>query len=182
MYDNHPVEVKAEGSYARGLVGALIGALIGSVLWCLVMQLGVISALVGFVIGWLAEKGYTLLKGKAGKGKVVILVVCIIIGVLVGIFASDYIDWYNAISEYYPDAVITIENQEVPVTYSDIPSLIIYFLSTDSEYMGGTIRNVLMGLLFAFLGVFAILRNAGKQAKQAKQAADQELPVSNDPQ
>ena len=180
MYDNHPVEVKDEGSYGRGLVGALVGALIGSILWCLVMQLGVISAIVGFVIGWLAEKGYTLMKGKAGKGKVVILAVCVIIGVLVGIFASDYIDWYKAIAEFYPDAVATIGGQEVPVTYSDIPRLIIYFLSTDSEYMGGTIRNVLMGLLFAFLGVFVILRNAGKQAKQAAQAADQDLPVSND--
>ena len=173
MYKTNPAEVKPEGSYVRGLVGALIGALIGAALWCLVMQLGVIAAIVGFAIGWLAEKGYTLMKGKVGVGKVVILVICVILGVLVGIFASDYIDWYKAIAEYYPDAVATIGGQETVVTYSDIPRLIMYFLSTDSEYMGGTIKNVLMGLLFAFLGVFTILRNAGKQAKAAKQAEEQ---------
>ena len=173
MYKTNPAEVTPEGSYVRGLVGALIGALIGAALWCLVMQLGVIAAIVGFAIGWLAEKGYTLMKGKVGVGKVVILVICVILGVLVGIFASDYIDWYKAIAEYYPDAVATIGGQETVVTYSDIPRLIMYFLSTDSEYMGGTIKNVLMGLLFAFLGVFTILRNAGKQAKAAKQAEEQ---------
>ena len=168
--ENHPVEVKAEGSYVRGFIGALLGALIGAALWCVIMQFGFISGLVGFVIGWLAEKGYTLLKGKVGKGKVVILIVCIVIGVLVGIFASDYIDWYMSIAEYYPDACITIDGQEILVDYSDIPRLIVYYLSVDAEYMGAVVKNVAMGLLFAGLGVFSILRNAGKQAKAAQEA------------
>lgn len=166
--ENYPVEVKAEGSYVRGFIGALVGALIGAALWCVVMQFGFISALVGLAIGWLAEKGYTLLKGKVGKGKVAILAVCIIIGVLVGIFASDYIDWYKSIAEFYPEAAITIDGEELLVDYSDIPRLILYFLITDAEYLGAVIKNVVMGLLFAGLGVFSILRNAGKQAKAAK--------------
>ena len=166
--ENHPVEVQNEGSYARGFIGALLGALIGAALWCVIMQLGFISALVGFAIGWLAEKGYTLLKGKVGKGKVAILAVCIIIGVLVGIFASDYVDWYRSIAEFYPDACITIDGQEIAVGYSDIPRLIVYYLITDAEYLSMILKNVLMGLLFAGLGVFSILRNAGKQVKEAK--------------
>ena len=59
MVENNPVEIQKEGSYVTGLIGALVGALIGAVAWCLVMQLGIIASLVGFVIGWLAEKGYT---------------------------------------------------------------------------------------------------------------------------
>ena len=66
MVENNPVEIQKEGSYVTGLIGALVGALIGAVVWCLVMQLGIIASLVGFVIGWLAEKGYTILRGKAG--------------------------------------------------------------------------------------------------------------------
>jgi hypothetical protein len=68
----NPVEIQPEGSYIRGLVGALVGATIGAAAWCLVMQLGIIASLVGFAIGWLAEKGYSLCKGRLGKGKTVV--------------------------------------------------------------------------------------------------------------
>lgn len=178
LNEKDPVEIQPNGSYLTGLVGALIGALIGAVLWCLIMQLGIISAIVGFAIGWLAERGYTLCKGKVGKGKVVILAVAVIVGVLVGIFAAHYVDWYRAISEYYPDAVATINGREVSVDYSDIPNLIVYYLSTDSEYMGDTIRDTLLGLLFSFLGVFSLLKNAGKQAaaKKQEEAAQDMIP------
>lgn len=163
MTETHPVEIQKEGSYISGLLGALLGALIGAIAWCLVMQLGVIASLVGFVIGWLAEKGYTLLKGKAGKGKLVILIVAVIFGVLAGTFAAHAVDWYQAIAEYYPNAALTIDGREVLVDYSDIPRIILYTLSTDSEYLGGTVKDVLMGLLFAFMGVFGILKNAAKK-------------------
>lgn len=176
MVDNHPVEIQKEGSYISGLLGALLGALIGAIAWCLVMQLGIIASLVGFVIGWLAEKGYTLLKGKAGKGKLVILIVAVIFGVLAGTFAAHAVDWYQAIAEYYPNAALTIDGREVLVDYSDIPRIILYTLSTDSEYLGGTVKDILMGLLFAFMGVFGILKNAAKKpAPKAETPADPEL-------
>lgn len=176
MVENHPVEVQKEGSYVTGLLGALLGALIGAVAWCLVMQLGIIASLVGFVIGWLAEKGYTLLKGNAGKGKLVILIVAVIFGVLVGTFAAHAVDWYQAIAEYYPNAAITIDGTEVLVGYGDIPRLILYTLSTDSEYLGGTVKDVLLGLLFAFMGVFSILKNATKKpTPKPETPADPEL-------
>ena len=174
----NPVEIKAGGSYITGLIGALVGALIGAVLWCLVMQLGVIAGIVGFVIGWLAEKGYTLCKGKIGKGKVVILVIAVIVGVLAGIFAAHYVDWYQAIAEYYPDAAYEINGIMIPVSYGDIPTLIIYDLSTNSEYLGATIKDTLLGLLFAFMGVFTLLKNASKQAaaKKQEEAAQDMIP------
>ena len=163
MIENNPVEIQKEGSYVTGLIGAMIGALIGAAAWCLVMQLGIITALIGLLIGWLAEKGYTLLKGKAGKGKLVILILAVIVGVVAGTFAAHYVDWYRAIAEYYPNAAITIEGREVLVDYSDIPSQILYDLSNDSEYLGATVKDLLLGLLFAFMGVFGILKNAAKK-------------------
>ena len=163
-YEEHPVEIRKEGSYVRGLVGALLGALVGAIAWCLVMQLGIIASLVGFVIGWLAEKGYTLLKGKVGKGKVVILILAVIFGVLAGTFAAHCVDWYKAIAEYAGNAVAVMGEHEIPVTYSDIPELVFFFLANDSEYLAGTLKDVGLGLLFAFMGVFGILKNAGKQA------------------
>ena len=176
MVENNPVEIQKEGSYVTGLIGALVGALIGAVAWCLVMQLGIIASLVGFVIGWLAEKGYTILRGKAGKGKLVILIVAVIFGVLAGTFAAHYVDWYQAIAEYYPNAAIVIDGREVLVDYSDIPSLILYDLTNDSEYLFATVKDLLLGLLFAFMGVFSLLKNAArKPAPKAEAPADPEL-------
>lgn len=176
MVENNPVEIQKEGSYVTGLIGALVGALIGAVVWCLVMQLGIIASLVGFVIGWLAEKGYTILRGKAGKGKLVILIVAVIFGVLAGTFAAHYVDWYQAIAEYYPNAAIVIDGREVLVDYSDIPSLILYDLTNDSEYLFATVKDLLLGLLFAFMGVFSLLKNAAKKpAPKAEAPADPEL-------
>ena len=176
MVENNPVEIQKEGSYVTGLIGALLGALIGAVAWCLVMQLGIIASLVGFAIGWLAEKGYTLLKGKAGKGKLVILILAVIVGVVVGTFAAHYVDWYRAIAEYYPNAALTIDGREVLVDYSDIPRIILYTLQTDSEDLGGTVKDVLLGLLFAFMGVFGILKNAAKKpAPKTENPAEPEM-------
>ena len=160
MVENHPVEIQKEGSYVTGLLGALLGAAVGAIAWCLVMQLGIIASLVGFAIGWLAEKGYTLLKGKAGNGKLVILIFAVIFGVLLGTFAAHAVDWYKAIAEFYPNAVTTINGREILVGYGDIPKLIVYTLGTDSEYLGATVKDVLLGLLFAFMGVFSILKAA----------------------
>ena len=173
MYETNPEEVKLEGSYIRGLIGALIGTLIGAVLWCLVGQLDVMSSVVGFSIGWLAEKGYTLMKGKVGTGKVVILVICVILGVLLGMFASEYVGWYQGIAEFYPDAAVTIGDRNVPVSYEDIPKLILYFFFADGSTMGAVITDLVLGLVFAFVGVFTILRSAARQARAAKWAQEQ---------
>ena len=68
------------GSYARGLLGALLGAIVGALVWALVLNLGYIAAIVGCIIGWLAERGYRLLHGKKGKGKIVILILSVLLG------------------------------------------------------------------------------------------------------
>jgi len=57
--------------------------------WAVVLNLGYVASLVGLLIGFLALKGYDLLKGKQGKGKVAILIVAIVFGVLLGTFAEE---------------------------------------------------------------------------------------------
>ena len=141
------------GSYVRGLVGALVGALLGSVVWALVLYAGYVASLVGLLIGWLAEKGYTLLKGKQGKGKIVILVIAIILGVLVGTLLPDVVVLAQMISA-----------GEAPgFTYGDIPMMIAMVMADDAEYMRATLSNAGTGLLFAALGVFALLRKTKQE-------------------
>lgn len=151
------------GSYITGLVGALLGALLGAVVWGLVLHMGYMASIVGFLIGFLAEKGYTLLKGRQGKGKVFILAGVTIFGVLLGNIGYDAVVWAMEIAKYAPNAAITLNGAEIPISYGDIPMLIGHFFANDSEYRSGTILNCLMGTGFALLGVWSILRKAKKE-------------------
>lgn len=138
------------GSYLKGLLGALGGAAIGAIVWALVLLMGYVAGLVGFVIGWLAEKGYNLLHGKRGKAKVLILIVAVVFGVVLGTFGADALS-----------LAISIGNGELPgFTYGDIPGTIIYLLGNSEEYVSATVGNIVLGLVFAALGVWILLVQA----------------------
>lgn len=147
-----------QGSYASGTVGALLGAAVGAIVWALVLNLGFVASLVGLAIGWLAEKGYNLLKGKQGKGKVAILIVAVIFGVLLGTFAAEAIT-----------AITMVNDGTLPgFAVADVPGLIIVLLINNAEYRAAVIGNVLMGLLFAGLGVFGLLKKTGSAVSGTK--------------
>ena len=154
---NETRKLEAEGSYGMGLLGALLGSAIGAIVWAFVLLAGYVASLVGLLIGFLAEKGYTLLKGKQGKGKIAILIIAIILGVVLGTFAADAIT-----------LVQMINNQELNIAYGDIPAMILLVFSNDAQYRSGTLGNILIGLLFAGLGVFALLRKTGKEVADTK--------------
>lgn len=140
------------GNYFTGLLGALVGAILGAVVWAIVLQMGYVAALVGLLIGFLAEKGYNLCKGKQGKGKIVILIVAVIVGVVLGTFFSE---WYGGAK--------LISSGELPgLEISDIPGLILLVLERDADARRVFIGNIGTGLIFAALGVFALLRQTGK--------------------
>lgn len=146
------------GSYAQGFVGALFGAILGAVVWALVLMWGYMASIVGLLIGWLADKGYKLFKGKQGKGKVAILIVVVILGVLLGTLAADAVALAQMISS----------GELLNITYGEIPSAILFMLATESEYLMATLGNIGMGLLFAGLGVYALLRKAGQEVSGVK--------------
>lgn len=145
---DHAAKQSRTGSYGTGLVGALIGALIGAVVWALVLNLGYVASLVGLLIGWLAEKGYTLLGGKTGKGKVAILAVAVVVGVIAGTFGAEILDVMNTFDASFVDSA----------------ELVFKVFEMDSEAQGIIIGNIAMGLLFAALGVFAMLKKASDDA------------------
>ena len=142
-----------EGSHLTGFLGAFAGGLIGAVAWAVVLMLGYMASLVGLLIGFLAEKGYNLAKGKQDKGKVAVLIIVIVLSVVIGNFTADALSLAQMIAsgELYEYA------------YSDIPLLILFLTFTDTAYMTATMSNVGLGLLFAGLGVFGLLRKAKKE-------------------
>lgn len=146
------------GSYGMGILGAFLGAALGAVVWALVLNMGYVASLVGLLIGWLAEKGYTLLKGKQGKGKVAVLIVAIVFAVVLGTLASEYITVVSMINS----------GELIGFAVGDAPMLIFYLLSVDSEYLMAILGNVAMGMLFAALGVFALLKKTNAEVSDSK--------------
>ena len=62
-----------------------------------------------------------------------------------------------------------IANGELPgMGLIDIPYMISVLLTSEPEYLRITISNILMGLLFAGLGVFSLLRKTGKEVSATK--------------
>ena len=156
--ENTQRKEEATGSYLSGTVGAIVGALLGSVLWAIILYIGYVASLVGFVIGWLAEKGYTLLKGKQGKGKIAVLILAVILGVIVGNFLPDVVSLADM-----------IRGGELPgYQLADIPMLIVTLLQESSEYARAVGGNILLGLLFAALGVYTVIRKAGQEVADVK--------------
>lgn len=145
------------GSYLSGFIGAIIGSVLGGIVWAIILMVGYIASIVGLLIGWLAEKGYRLFKGKNGKGKIIILVIAVFFGVLFGTFAGDGITLAQMIN-----------SGELPgFTYGDIPAMFTILLR-DSEYAMATVKNICLGLLFAALGVFSLIRRNAKEVSATK--------------
>lgn len=145
------------GSYFQGFCGALLGAIVGAVIWAIVLNLGYVAAIVGFLIGWLAEKGYNLLHGKQGKGKVIILVVTILLGVLLGTVSADVLGLAQMIQS----------GELAGFAYQDIPWMLT-ILMMDGEYLAGIGYNLLLGIVFAALGVYALIHKTGKAVQERR--------------
>lgn len=148
--DNQSRTESETGTYFGGFLGAVAGAALGGILWAVVLSIGYVASVIGFVIGWLAEKGYTLLRGKNGTGKIVVLVFAVIFGVFFGTFLSDGIALVKA----------GFEIKDIPELFS--------LLFRDSEYRTTSLFNVILGLVFAALGAFSLIKKAGKEVSKTK--------------
>lgn len=156
--DNERRKQEDEGTYFKGAVGATIGALLGAVVWAIVLLIGYVASIVGLLIGWLANKGYDLLHGKKAKGKVAILIVAVILGVVFGTLGAEAVDCAIEISQY----------PEAGLTYADIPAVILVTLLENPEYGAYLVKSIGMGLLFAALGVYWFVIRAAKEVSDEK--------------
>lgn len=141
-------------SYLTGAIGALLGALIGAAAWAAVLVAGYITSVVGLLIGFLSIKGYDLLRGKQGKGKIPIIICVTVLAVLLG-----------NVGAYAYELARMIGAGELPGwSYSEIPTLL-SILMEDSNFMAGATKDFLMSLLFAALGCIGTLSSAAKKVK-----------------
>lgn len=151
--DNSQRQEEDRGNYITGALGALAGAVIGAAVWALVLNAGYVASLVGLLIGWLAEKGYNLAKGKQGKGKTFILILAILLGVVLGTFGSDAIEIIK----------LLMDGSLPGFGFGDIPMFILALLVDNAEYRGAVLYNLGMGVLFASLGVFVVIQQTARR-------------------
>lgn len=153
-FENTKRKEEMTGSYAAGTVGAVIGAALGAIVWAVIWVMGYLAALAGLVIGFLANKGYSLLKGKEGKAKIAILIVAIIVGVLLG-----------TILGYGADIMIAMDEEGIPMEYMGD---LVMLLLEDGDFLGEIALNAGLGMLFAALGTFGMLRQESKKVADEK--------------
>lgn len=149
------------GSYSTGAIGALVGALVGAVVWAAVLCMGYVAALVGLLIGWLSGKGYDLMNGKKDKAKVLIIAFAVIVGVVLGTVGGYAVSLWTETNNYLAEFGV----EALPA--SDILPIFVEMMA-DSEFVGYIVKDILIGLLFAALGVFPMLKQTNDEVTGTK--------------
>lgn len=155
-------EPEKKGSIIGGIIGALLGAAIGAVAWTLIGMAGYIASIIGFVIAFLADKGYDLLKGRQGVIKMIVLIVCVVLAVGAGTLGT----WvWTAHNEYQTQLS---ELSEIEKKYYDIMTEEEFMkeIFADSEVQGEMLKDCGMGLVFGILGSFGLIAAAKNGKKQ----------------
>lgn len=167
MENNYGYQEK-QGSVLTGFIGALIGALIGGAIWMVVGILGYIASIIGFVIAFLASKGYDLMKGRQGTIKMVILIICVVLAVAAGTFGT-YI-W--SAHDVYQEEIASLTELELKLY--DIPSEADFIkdIMSDSEVQTGMLKDCGMGLLFGILGSYGLIAAAKNGKKNTAKVQD----------
>lgn len=140
-------QAEAPGSYFSGFIGALMGSAAGAAIWAVVLCLGYVAGICGFVIGWCAKGGYELLKGRQGKGKPFIVLGCALLGVVVGCIGGDFLS-----------VILMIQKGELPLSISEASGYYVELFG-NADYTAALTKNLIMGILFAILGLINIFRD-----------------------
>ena len=132
----------------------MLGAVVGGIVWAIAYYFGWFLAIIGVLIAFLAKKGYEMLGGKVCKAKTIVILVATVFGAVFGQLMGDF-------------ASIAVGIIGTEYTFMDIPFLYVYILSEEPEALQNTLVNLGMGLLFALLGGYGILRKTHSEDKNA---------------
>lgn len=144
-----------EKNHFIGTIGALIGGIIGTIPWVIVYMLGFFVGWLGFIIGIAANKGYELFRGKNSRAKPFIIIIIVIICVLLAQVTCEII----TLNDYLKSEGIN------DVGVFDMLRGLGEIFANEAGYRESVILNVLLGLLFAGLGTFSMIKKMLKQRK-----------------
>lgn len=160
--DTYPQEeMEKKGSVIGGIIGALVGALIGAALWAAVGIMGYIASIVGFVIAFLADKGYDLLKGRQGVVKIIVLILCVVLAVAAGTLGT-YV-WMS--HDVYQEELASLPEFQKAFVISEQEFMMEIF--SDQEVQSEMLKDGGLGLLYGFMGSFGLIFAEQKRKRQA---------------
>ena len=143
------MQKELKNGYVNGIIGALLGALIGAVPWYLAETfLNIFAAVLGLLISMASFYGYMLLGGARKKG---FGLAVIIISSVIAVCASEYFSNFTVLCR---DQYIKSQAASLGVS---VPQLAFLYMSLP-EVLKGMIPNLLLGLLFAALGIFSSMK------------------------
>ena len=154
LVDDMRQERETTGSYAKGTLGAVLGGIIGIIPWIIFHLLGFVAALSGLIMAYLCYYGYKLLKGKRGKGMLVIIVVVLIVFTYLAVLVNTGISVYQELAMPGYD-----------IDFGALVSLILASPFSPEFFDTGQIWAAIgMGWLFAGIGSFFFLRKIQKES------------------
>ena len=165
--NNDNVElVEIKENVLAGTVGAFLFALAGGLLWYVLWQMGFLASLSGLVGVICAVKGYTIFAKTKNEG-VKCYVISAIMAVLV-LAIAWYLcigsDIYNAYQDWYE-----VGEVDFTLTFFESVQAVPLFL-TEPSILIPYVKDLLLGILFAGLGIFSYFSTRKKQ-KQAEEQA-----------
>ena len=135
-------EAQSQGNMVTGIIGAILGGIVGMIPWAVASYFGWYVGWLGFLIGFAAKKGYELLKGKVCKAKAIVIIIVSVLCVVLAAFAG----------------YMFLFMSEFNLTFMESAELFFLVVSSDSAALGEVLGNLALGLLFAGLGVFDVVR------------------------
>ena len=145
-------ELKAPANYVPGFVGSLIGALVGSAVWVLLGALGFIASIGAAAISFCAFKGYSMMKGRLDKTGIVLNIISIVLAFLFAQYAVLFVEFMKEVK----DGSLSLFLAYTPVLFKD------------PEFIKSMLPDFAFGLLFAFLGSSATIRENIRKARQVE--------------
>ncbi len=150
MMQHKEALAQSDSNLAMGLIGAFGGALIGALLWVLINRLGFIAGIAGYLMAFLAFKGYEKLGGSIDKkGCITCLAVTVVMLYLANKF-SWALDAYSAL-------------KDGGWTFAECFSQLNYILK-QTDLMGSYVLDLLIGIALTAFSSYrtfiAAFRNA----------------------
>lgn len=144
-------ERRQEGSVAFGLIGALLGGLVGSIPWAIAYYFGWFVGWLGFLIGAAAQKGYELLHGKDSKAKGLVVI-------LVTVFFVFFAEFFTSILAIWLEFQNDPQLAPLGVSFGEVAVFFFQTLAEDAEVCRAVVADLVLGLLFAALGIFSTVK------------------------
>jgi len=157
-----PVRPLPPENILAGTLGAVLLSLVGSLLFVILYQAGRISAFCGYLITFLAIKGYNIFGKRENVRGIVIAGVVSLVNAIV----TEYIAFSFAMYQYgYLDLGTSRK-----VQFYEAPFETFRFLSENTDYISSLLTEYIIVIAFAAVGIGIMLRHTFIAEKQRRMA------------